>query len=74
MTAMNSYSISNAVYSVGEVTFTLGSNPGFVIGSEFTVSGVSPRASIRPMSRSPEHPEQRLSATRLPGPYSFRRR
>jgi len=42
VTAMNSYSISNAVYSEGEVTFTLTSNPGFVVGSEFTVSGVSP--------------------------------
>ena len=42
VTAMNSYSISNAVYSGGEVTFTLGSKPGFVVGSEFTVSGVSP--------------------------------
>ena len=42
VTAMNSYSISHAVYSGGEVTFTLSSNPGFVVGSEFTVSGVSP--------------------------------
>ncbi|HTV28749.1 MAG TPA: hypothetical protein VMF32_13270 [Xanthobacteraceae bacterium] len=42
VTAMNAYNITNAVYSGGEVTFTLSSNPGFVVGSEFTVSGISP--------------------------------
>lgn len=42
VTAMNTYAITNAVYSGGKVTFTFSSNPGFVVGSEFTVSGVSP--------------------------------
>ena len=43
ITAMNSYSVSSWTYSgsTGYVTFTLGSNPGFVPGSEFTVSGSS---------------------------------
>ena len=42
VTAMISTNLSNAVYSGGEVTFTFASNPGLTVGSEFTVSGVTP--------------------------------
>ncbi len=44
VTAMNSYAISGAGYSgsTGFVTFTTSQNPGFIVGSEFTVSGASP--------------------------------
>ena len=44
VTSMNSYSISAASYNgtTGFVTFTASSNPGFIVGTEFTVSGVSP--------------------------------
>ena len=44
VTAMNSYSITAANFnsSTGYVTFTLSSNPGFVVGSEFIVSGIVP--------------------------------
>ena len=43
VTAMNSYSISSASFSAttGYATFTMSQNPGFIVGSEFTVSGVS---------------------------------
>jgi hypothetical protein len=43
VTAMNAYSISSATYNAatGFVTFTMSQNPGFIIGSEFTVSGTS---------------------------------
>ena len=46
VTAMNSYSISGATYngSTGYVTFTTSARPGFIVGSEFTVAGVSPSA------------------------------
>jgi hypothetical protein len=46
VTAMNSYSLASPFASynstTGFVTFTFASNPGLIIGSEFTVSGVSP--------------------------------
>ena len=42
VTAMNPYTISAASYSAGIVTFTTTVDPGFIPGSEFTVSGVSP--------------------------------
>jgi hypothetical protein len=47
VTAMNPYTITNAVFGSGAnpngtVTFTTSTNPGFVPGSEFTVSGLSP--------------------------------
>ena len=47
VTAMNPYTITSASYNTGAnpnstVTFNLSSNPGFVPGSEFTVSGLSP--------------------------------
>jgi hypothetical protein len=43
VTAMNSYSVSAASYSTitGLVTFTTAAS-GFVVGSEFTISGLSP--------------------------------
>ena len=43
VTAMNAYSITAASFSssTGYATFTLSSNPGFVVGSEFTVSGAT---------------------------------
>ena len=43
VTAMNSYTVSSASFNAttGYATFTMSQNPGFVIGSEFTVSGVS---------------------------------
>ena len=44
VTAMNSYAISAASFNVstGFVTFTTSTSPGFIPGSEFTVSSVSP--------------------------------
>jgi hypothetical protein len=48
VTAMNAYTISNAVYTAAsgtvpaEVTFTTSTASGFSPGSEFTVSGVTP--------------------------------
>ena len=43
VTAMNSYSISSASFNTttGYATFTMSQNPGFIVGSEFTVSSVS---------------------------------
>ena len=42
VTALNSYTITGATYNAttGFVTFPVSSNPGFVPGSEFTVSGI----------------------------------
>ena len=44
VTAMNSYAIAAASFnaSTGFVTFTTATSPGFIPGSEFTVSSVSP--------------------------------
>ena len=44
VTAMNPYTITAATYSgtTGYVTFTTSTSPGFIPGSEFTVSGISP--------------------------------
>ena len=48
VTAMTSYTISAATYTAAsgitpaEVTFTVSTNPGFIPGSEFTVSGMAP--------------------------------
>ena len=43
VTAMNAYTIASASYASGTgfVTFTMSQNPGFIVGSEFTVSGMS---------------------------------
>jgi hypothetical protein len=43
VTSMNSYSISAASFNAttGFATFTFASNPGLIIGSEFTVSGAT---------------------------------
>ena len=43
VTAMNSYTISSATFtsSNGFAHFTMSTNPGFIVGSEFTVSGVT---------------------------------
>ena len=44
VTAMNSYAVSAATFdpSTGFVTFTTTVSPGFIPGSEFTVTGISP--------------------------------
>ena len=44
VTAMNSFAISAASYNAttGYVTFTVAANSGIIVGTEFTVSGVSP--------------------------------
>ena len=44
VTALNPYTITNATFNAttGYVTFTTSTSPGFIPGSEFTVSGVSP--------------------------------
>ena len=41
VTAMNSYTVASASFSAttGYATFTMSQNPGFIVGSEFTVSG-----------------------------------
>ena len=41
VTAMNAYTISGAAFTGGRATFVTSTSPGFVPGSEFTVSGVS---------------------------------
>jgi hypothetical protein len=43
VTALNAYTITGATFNAmtGFATFTVSSNPGFVPGSEFTVSGLS---------------------------------
>ena len=43
VTAMNSYAVSSASFtsSNGFAHFTMSANPGFIVGSEFTVSGVT---------------------------------
>ena len=43
VTAMNSYTVSTASFNAttGYATFTMSQNPGFIVGSEFTVSGVT---------------------------------
>ena len=43
VTSMNSYAISSASFtsSSGFAHFTMSQNPGFIVGSEFTVSGVT---------------------------------
>ena len=40
VTAMNSYTVSSATFSAttGYATFTMSQNPGFIVGSEFTVA------------------------------------
>jgi hypothetical protein len=42
VTSMTSTSITGATFSGGQVTFTTGASNGFIIGSEFVVSGVTP--------------------------------
>ena len=42
ITSMTPYTISAASFSSGISTFTVSPNPGFVPGSEFTVTGVTP--------------------------------
>ncbi len=43
VTAMNPYSISSAKFSstTGYATFTMSQNPGFIVGTEFAVSGAA---------------------------------
>ena len=42
MTAMNSYAVTERQFqwTNGYATFTMSARPGFIVGSEFTVSGV----------------------------------
>jgi hypothetical protein len=42
VTAMNSTPITGATFSGGQVSFTTGASNGFIIGSEFVVSGMTP--------------------------------
>ncbi|HEY1780305.1 MAG TPA: hypothetical protein VGG79_07720 [Roseiarcus sp.] len=43
VTAMNSYAVSSVSFNAttGYATFAMSQNPGFIVGSEFTVSGAS---------------------------------
>ncbi len=43
VTAMNSYAVSSASFNAttGYATFAMSQNPGFIVGTEFTVSGVT---------------------------------
>ena len=43
VTAMNSYGVSSASFNAttGYATFAMSQNPGFIVGTEFTVSGVT---------------------------------
>lgn len=44
VTTMNSYTITAASFTAGHATFTTSAAPGFIAGSEFTVSGMTPTA------------------------------